>query len=122
MKYFKCHSLKHKYEKVLFIPNKYTEIGPDAFKKTNFEIIILPDNIRKIHSLAFSGVKNCSIYLPPSILEIDVSAFDKVTIGIKIYCERNSTVHNYCLEHQIDFSYFVTSLLNKAYILINKQT
>ena len=41
MKFYKVHAAKYKDSKVLFIPEQFDEIGPDVFRQTNFEYIIL---------------------------------------------------------------------------------
>ncbi len=114
MKFYKCHSTKFKNDKVFVMPEQFTEIGPDAFLQTNFEIIIICDNVTTIRDHAFSQISDCSIFVPTSVTEIEPLAFEGMGSYNVIFCEKNSTVHKTCIELDLNFDNDIGEIRRKA--------
>ncbi len=114
MKFYKCHATKLKNEKVIQMGDQFTEVGPDAFLQTQFEVILLSKNVTIIRNHAFAKVEHCAIYIPPSAEEIEPMAFDDMGYGNVIYCEKNTAAHKICMELDLEFSTDVVECMNKA--------
>ncbi len=103
-----------KNEKVIQMGDQFTEVGPDAFLQTQFEVILLSKNVTIIRNHAFAKVEHCAIYIPPSVEEIEPMAFDDMGYGNVIYCEKNTAAHKICMELDLEFSTDVVECMNKA--------
>ncbi|MBE7036595.1 MAG: hypothetical protein E7403_04815 [Ruminococcaceae bacterium] len=114
MNFYKCHSAKFKNSTAFFMGEQFTEVGPDAFLDTNFQYIILSPRVSVIRDHAFVGVSNCSIFLPPSVEEVETRAFDDMGIGNTFYCETDSFVHKTFIEWDIPFSLDIDICLREA--------
>ena len=114
MKFFKCHAIKFKNSKVLNMADQFTEIGPDAFNQTDFEVIIVSSRVKTIRDHAFSRVSNCSILIPSSVQELEPLAFQDMGWGSVIFCEEDSLVHKVCIAQEINFSNDIAACLAKA--------
>ena len=114
MKFYKVHATKFKNDKVIFMGEQFNEIGPDAFTQTEFEFIMLSDKVTAIRDHAFSSVKNCSVYIPPSVEEIEPSAFEGIGSFNIIYCVENSYAYNRCKELGVTVDTDVVACINNA--------
>ena len=114
MKFYKCHSAKFKKLNVLFLPEQFDEIGPDAFVQTQFEIIVLSRKVKIIRNHAFSGLKKCKVYLPKTITEIEPLAFEDIDIGNEFYCVRDSEAFKICTENCLNINEDVDPFLEYA--------
>ena len=94
--------------------DQFTEIGPDAFVQTQFEVILVSKNVTIIRNHAFAKVEHSAIYIPPSAEEIEPMAFDDMGYGNVIYCEKNTAAHKICMELDLEFSNDVLECMNKA--------
>ncbi len=114
MKFFKCHANKFKDDEVLFMGEQFTEIGPDAFAQTDFQMIIVSPRVTAIRDHAFTGVSNCTIYIPSGVEEVDLLAFEGMGTDNTIFCERNSLVHKRCVELDLQYDDDVDACLEAA--------
>lgn len=114
MKFYKVHAAKYKDSKVLFIPEQFDEIGPDVFRQTNFEYIILSRKVKTIKNHAFSDLKQCKVYLPKTIEEIEPLAFADIDDGNEFYCVKDTVAYNACLVNQLKINDNIEECISHA--------
>ena len=114
MTFYKTHSAKYTSSRVLFVPEKFDEIGPDAFCQTKFEIIILSRRVKSVQKYAFSGLKKCKVYLPNTISDIDPLAFEDMDEGNIFYCRPGSEAYEMCIKNQLKVNESIEELLEYA--------
>lgn len=114
MKFYKVHAAKFKTSKVMFVPEQFDEIGPDAFRQTQFEIIVLSRKVKTIRNHAFSDLKKCKVYIPKNVVEIDPLAFEDMDDGNEFYCISGSEAYRICNENNLKINEDIDSLLECA--------
>lgn len=114
MKFYKVHAAKFKNDKVIFMGEQFNEIGPDAFTQTEFEFIMLSDKVTIIRDHAFSNVRNCSIYIPASVEEIEPFSFEGMGSFNIVYCVKDSYAYNRCNELGVTVDTDVAACISNA--------
>ena len=114
MKFYKVHAAKFKNDKVIFMGEQFNEIGPDAFAQTEFEFIMLSDKVTIIRDHAFSNVRNCSVYIPASVEEIEPFSFEGMGSFNIIYCVKDSYAYNRCNELGVTVDTDVAACISSA--------
>lgn len=114
MKFYKVHAAKFKNDKVIFMGEQFDEIGPDAFVQTEFEFIMLSDKVTIIRDHAFSNVRNCSVFIPASVEEIEPFSFKGMGSFNIIYCVKDSYAYNRCNELGVTVDTDVAACISNA--------
>ena len=114
MKFFKCHCVKFKDNKVMYVPEQFNEIGPDSFCQTNFDVIILSEKTTTLCDHAFASVSNCYIYVPQNVTDIGLYAFDNMGSSNMIFCYKNTYAQKFFDEYHIEYSTNVEVCFEKA--------
>lgn len=114
MKFYKVHAAKFKTHKVLFVPEQFDEIGPDAFSQTNFDIIVLSRKVKTIKNHAFSDLKRCKVYIPKTVVEIEPLAFENIDIGNEFYCVNGSEAFKICVENDLKVNEDIDTFIEHA--------
>lgn len=114
MKFYKVHAAKFKNDKVIFMGEQFNEIGPDAFAQTEFEFIMLSDKVTIIRDHAFSNVRNCSVFIPASVEEIEPFSFEGMDSFNITYCVKDSYAYNRCNELGVTVDTDVAACISNA--------
>lgn len=112
MKFFKCHASKYQIKNVIILPDKFNDIGPDAFEGVDVEFIQLSNATKVIRDYAFAGVSNCKIYLPDSITDFEMFALDNLGTNVVFYCPPGGRAEQECLDNRLTVNNDVTEFFN----------
>ena len=85
------------------IPDSVGEIGEGAFCNcVLLDELIIPDSVEKIDDCAFRGCSNLEkVVIPASVVELGWGLFDGCRPSLVVYCEKGSTIWEYCVRNRI---------------------
>lgn len=99
-----CGSNICSYTRKRIVPDGVKIIGKDAFKDSNYRVIVIPNSVEKIEKGAFKNCKIDKIYIPTNAV-VEEGAFDST---VKIYRMDEKTVN----ENDLNYSYNDKGVLN----------
>ena len=87
------------------ISNGITKIPTQAFYKcSSLDNIVIPQSVTEIGNFAFADCSSLkSIVIPENTRSIAANAFLNHADDLTIYCNKNSTAHQYAIDNSIDF-------------------
>ena len=88
----------------VILPNDLTRIEADAFRKDTFTSVYCGENVSFIGAYAFAENPDLEwIYLPPSVKNIDKTAFSECSDALIIYGKVGSPAQQFAVESSITF-------------------